>query len=63
MEDSALLYYVIGIIISIAVMFFLFRWIFSVEKRIKQNASIINLLALIAKKQGATKEEINNAVK
>lgn len=62
MNDSAFLSYAVGIIIITVVSYFLFRWIFSVEKRLKQNTTIINLLILIARKHGATNDEIHNSI-
>jgi uncharacterized membrane protein YdjX (TVP38/TMEM64 family) len=61
MEDpnSQFLTYLIAAIIGLAITFLLCRWIFGIDKRIKQNKSIINLLALLAKKQGATNDEIH----
>lgn len=61
MELTNLIIYIISGIFSIIIMYFLFRFIFSVDKKIKQNEEIIGLLKLIAKKQGASKEEIEDA--
>jgi len=39
-----------GAIIGTAIVYFLFRWIFGVDKRIKQNEAIIELLKKISSK-------------
>lgn len=52
------LFYLLGILITAVILYFLLRWIFSVNKQLNQNSTIINLLILMAKKQGATDEEI-----
>jgi hypothetical protein len=57
-NDSSILIYVVAIGLGLLIIYFLFRWIFGIDKRIAQNKAIINLLSLIAKKQGATDEEI-----
>lgn len=56
------IYYLVGVIAGIAITYFFLRWAFSVDKRIEQNKSIINLLTLIAKKQGATDEETHSCI-
>lgn len=38
------------------------RWVFAIDKRVKQNQSMINLLTLLAKKQGATDDEIQSSI-
>ncbi len=45
----------------IAITYFLYRWIFDVDKHTKQNNAIIGLLTKIAEKQGVTNEEIHSA--
>lgn len=62
MEDSFIIY-VIATIAGIFIGYFLFRWIFSVDKRVEQNKSIIKLLTLLAEKQGATEGELFLATK
>lgn len=62
MDSSTFLIYAVAALMGITIIYFLFRWIFDVEKRTDQNQSIINLLKLIARKQGATDEEIHSAI-
>jgi uncharacterized membrane protein len=61
--DDLLIYYVVGTIVGIFISYFLFRWIFTIDKRVDQNKSIINLLVIFAAKQGATNDEIFLATK
>jgi hypothetical protein len=50
------------IIVGALAIYYLFvRWVFGIEKRIKQNDAIIDLLKLIAKKQGINDDDIHNA--
>lgn len=58
LEVSVMLFYLITLIIILMIC----RWIFAIDKRVKQNDSIINLLKLLAKKQGATDDEIHNSI-
>ena len=60
--DTLLLIYLVGIIILLVAIFFAARWVFGIDERKKQNISIINLLTLIAKKHGATNDEIHSCV-
>ena len=62
-DDNQIVYYIFGGIIGIILIYFFFRWIFEIDIRVKQNESIINLLKLIAKKKGATDDEIKNATR
>jgi len=58
LEFTVILFYLILIIITLMAL----RWLFAIGRRLKQNESTINLLKLIAKKQGATDDEIHNAI-
>lgn len=60
-NDSLVIYLIFGVI-GLTVSYFLFRWIFGIDKRVHQNNTIINLLIILAKKQGATNEEIHGAI-
>jgi hypothetical protein len=42
--------------------FYLLRWIFEVDKNVKQNRQIIDLLTLIARKHGVTEDELHGAI-
>ena len=53
--------YIVGIIVGLVITYFFFRWVFSINKILKQNQSIINLLTILAKKSGANNEEIHSA--
>jgi hypothetical protein len=53
--------YIIGFIIAMMIIYYFFRWLFAVDKRVKQNSDIIDLLKLIAKTNGAPEDEIKNA--
>ena len=61
LDATAVLVYIIIFIFGLLITYFFFRWLFAVDKRVNQNDSIINLLKLIAKKHGATDDEIHNA--
>ena len=54
---------ILASIVGIIITYFIFRWIFSVDKMIFQNKSIINLLMLIARQQGVTEDEIFKATR
>lgn len=45
--------------IALAIYYFFVRWVFGIEKRVKQNEAIINLLSLMAKKQGISDDDIH----
>ncbi len=62
MDDNIIIYLIVTIV-GIFISYFLFRWIFAVDKRVEQNKNIIKLLTLIAEKQGATPGEIFLATK
>jgi type II secretory pathway pseudopilin PulG len=62
MNDLTLIY-LVSAIVGLLIAYFLFRWMFAIDKRIKQNESIINLLTILAKKQGATNDDIKRAKK
>lgn len=62
MNDLTLIY-LVSAIVGLLIAYFLFRWVFAIDKRIKQNESIINLLTILAKKQGATNDDIKRAKK
>jgi len=62
MDDNIIIYLIVTIV-AIFISYFLFRWIFAVDKRVEQNKNIIKLLTLIAEKQGATTGEIFLATK
>ena len=46
----------------LALAYFAIRWILSIDIVLKQNESIVNVLMLLAKKTGATDEEINSVI-
>ena len=62
MNDLTLIY-LVSAIAGLLIAYFVFRWMFAIDKRIKQNESIINLLTILAKKQGATNDDIKRAKK
>jgi hypothetical protein len=62
MNDLTLIY-LVSAIVGLLIAYFVFRWMFAIDKRIKQNESIINLLTILAKKQGATNDDIKRAKK
>ena len=50
------------IIVGALAIYYLFvRWVFGIEKWIKQNDTMIDLLKMIAKKQGVSDDDIHNA--
>jgi len=60
-ESVAILIFCIEFIIALVIAYFFFRWVFSIKERVRQNDITINLLKLIAKKQGVADEEILRA--
>ena len=46
----------------LALAYFAILWILSIDIVLKQNESIVNVLMLLAKKTGATDEEINSVI-
>ncbi len=62
-NDTTLMIYLLGGLISLLIIYFFFRWVFAVDKRVKQNDTIINLLRLLAKKSGANDDEIHRCIK
>lgn len=61
LADPGLTEYAFFSIIGLVATFFLLRWVFLIEKRMKQNEQSIGLLKLIADKLGVPKEDIDNA--
>lgn len=59
--DDSIAYYFLGGILTLTLIFFFFRWIFLIDKRVRQNHQIIGLLKLLAEKAGVTKEDIDKA--
>jgi len=56
-----IIFWIVGFLFSLLISYYLCRWIFDIDKRVKQNESIINLLSLLAKKHGANNDEIHMA--
>jgi hypothetical protein len=54
---SLLIYLTMTLFILLTI-YFIFRWIFSIDKQLNQNETIINLLRLLAKGQGFNDDEI-----
>ena len=48
--NDMIVVYVMAAIISLIILYFLLRWVFGVDKQIKQNNTIIELLKKIADK-------------
>lgn len=62
MDSSTLFIYVLMLLISLVFSYFVFRWIFSIERQLKQNKAMIELLGKIAQKNGVSDDEINNII-
>ena len=62
-DNSAILVYIVGFILGILITYGLCRWIFAIDKRTRQNEIMINLLTLLANKNGATEDDIVLATK
>lgn len=58
MNGETFLYFLIGGIVGIIVFYFFMRWVFSVDKQLKNQKMMIFLLKEIALKNGVEKEEI-----
>jgi hypothetical protein len=59
---SLLIYPTMTLFILLTI-YFIFRWIFSIDKQLNQNETIINLLRLLAKGQGFNDDEIYRQIK
>jgi hypothetical protein len=59
---SLLIYLTMTLFILLTI-YFIFRWIFSIDKQLNQNETIINLLRLLAKGQGFNDDEIYRQIK
>ena len=46
---------------ALAIYYHFVRWVYGIEKRNKQTNTMIDLLKLIAKKQGISDDDIHNA--
>ena len=57
------LVYIIAGIISLFISYFIFRWIFAIDKRIKQNNTIIELLKKLSEKYGVNESKIGEIIK
>lgn len=62
MEDN-LLFALLGLVAYVVVSYFLFRWIFAVDKRMKYEKAKIQLLIEMAKKNNVDSETLKNIVK
>jgi hypothetical protein len=61
-EGTMLVGYLIVIVLGFLISLYLLRWIFEVDKNVKQNRQIIDLLTLIARKHGVTEDELHGAI-
>ncbi len=53
---------ILGSIVGLVILLYLIRWIFAIDKRVKQNEQIINLLKLLSEKAEISKDEIKKAI-
>ncbi len=42
--------WIVGVILGMTIIYFFFRWLFAIDKRVKQNDEIIKLLKNLSKK-------------
>lgn len=51
-KDDEFIMYLIVLVAGITVMYFLWRWIFSVDKQLRHQKTMILLLLMLVEKQG-----------
>jgi uncharacterized membrane protein YdjX (TVP38/TMEM64 family) len=61
MENETLLWIsLIALLLGIAIMYFLFRWIFEIQRQLWNQKTVIDLLIKIAEKHGVDSDFLSN---
>lgn len=62
LDSSTVLYIIVGAV-GIAFMFFITRWMFAIDKQLKNQKAMVRLLIKLCRKQGVAEKELEEIKK
>lgn len=58
MTDNFLIFYIVFGCIGLVILFFLTRWLFAIDKQLKNQKAMVRLLIKLCRKQGVAEKEL-----